>query len=134
MGQYWKPEVRAVNIDPILIGYLNNAPKNQLTKIVAEGQITGDSWQAYASRWAICHLLAHNPNYSARFKTLGVNLMTGQTDSFEAAYAKQVEQISFEYDLFLKNLGNGYRVDLCCWDWQAEAKELTAEGLSLIHI
>ena len=128
MGQYWKPEVRAVNIDPILIGYLNNAPKNQLTKIVAEGQITGDSWQAYASRWAICHLLAHNPNYSARFKTLGVNLMTGQTDSFEAAYAKQVEQISFEYDLFLKNLGNGYRVDLCCWDWQAEAKELTAEG------
>ena len=126
MGQYWKPEVRAVNIDPILIGYLNNAPKNQLAKIVAEGQITGDSWQAYASRWAICYLLAHNPNYAARFKTLGVNLMTGQTDSFEAAYAEQAEKISFEYDLFLQNLGNGYRVDLCCWDWQAKAKELTA--------
>ena len=126
MGQYWKPEVRAVNIDPILIGYLNNAPKNQLAKIVAEGQITGDSWQAYASRWAICYLLAHNPNYAARFKTLGVNLMTGQTDSFEAAYAEQAEKISFEYDLFLQNLGNGYRVDLCCWDWQTKAKELTA--------
>ena len=128
MGQYWQPNVQAVNIDPILIGYLNNAPKNKLIEIVAEGQITGDSWQAYASRWAICYLLANNPNYADRFKTLGVNLMTGQADSFETAYAKQIEQISFEYDLFLQNLGNGYRVDLCCWDWQAEVKELTAEN------
>ena len=128
MGQYWKQGVRAVNIDPIVIGYLKNAPQSKLADIVAEGQITGDSWQAYASRWAICYLLANNPNYAARFKTLGINLMTGQADSLEEAYAKQLKQISFEYELFLQHLGNGYRVDLCRWDWQTEAKGLTAEG------
>ena len=54
-------------------------------------------------------LLANNPNYAARFKTLGIDLMTDQADSLEAAFANQLKQMSFEYDLFLKNLGNGYR-------------------------
>lgn len=126
LGQYWQPTVKGVSIDPIVVSYLRNAPENKLTDIVAAGQITGDSWQAYAWRWAICHLLASNPNYAGRFKTLGINLMTGREDSLESAFENQLEQMSFEYDLFLKNLGNGYRVDLCSWDWKTMSKKLTA--------
>ena len=126
LGQYWQPNNQEVSIDPVVVSYLKNLPANKLTDIVAKGQITGDSWQAYATRWAICHLLANNPNYAARFKTLGINLMTDQTDSLETAFANQLEQMSFEYDLFLQNLGNGYRVDFCSWDWKTTPKKLTA--------
>jgi len=118
MGQYWKPGELAVNIDSVVINYLTNAKPKKLADIVKPGQITGDSWQAYAWRWALCHLLASNPNYSKRFKTLGLNMMAGKEDSFEAAYGKVAENISFEYDQFVKNFGNGYRVDLCSWEWK----------------
>ena len=125
VGQYWRPDVQGVNIDPVEVSYLKNSSEIKLVDIVAANQITGDSWQAYASRWAICYLLANNPNYATRFKILGINLMTGQVDSLESAFKDPLEQMSFEYDLFLKNLGNGYRVDLCSWDWKTVAKELT---------
>ncbi|MDG1874727.1 MAG: hypothetical protein P8J27_12500 [Mariniblastus sp.] len=118
MGQYWKPGELAVNIDSVVITYLTSAKPKKMADIIAAGQITGDSWQAYAWRWALCHLLASNPNYSRRFKKLGMNLMAGKPDSFEAAYGKVADKISFEYDQFVRNFGNGYRVDLCAWEWK----------------
>ncbi len=129
MGQYWKPNQKAVDINPIVIRYLQNAKPKRMTEIVAAGQITGDSWQAYAWRWALCHLLASNPNYAKRFKQLGLNLMNQQNnDSFDNAFGPVAEHISFEYDQFVQNLGNGYRVDLCVWDWKTPAKKLSASG------
>ena len=74
LGQYWKEGELGVDIEPLVIDYLTHAPPKKLKDIVAVGQVTGDSWKAYAWRWALCHLLAHNPNYSRRFKRLGMNL------------------------------------------------------------
>ncbi len=126
MGQYWKPDQLAVDINPEVIRYLQNAKPKKMAAIVAAGQITGDSWQAYAWRWALCHLLANNPNYSKRFKTLGLNLMTERNDdSFTNAFGPVAANISFEYDQFVENFGNGYRVDLCVWDWRTPAKPLS---------
>ena len=126
MGQYWKPNQRAVDINPGVIGYLQNAAPKKMEAIVAAGQITGDSWQAYAWRWALCHLLANNPNYSKRFKSLGLNLMAKRNnDSFTNAFGPVADNISFEYDQFVENFGNGYRVDLCAWDWETHAKKLS---------
>ena len=118
MGQYWKPDQLAVDINPAVINYLTNAEPKKMSAIVAAGQITGDSWQAYSWRWALCHLLASNPNYSKRFKKLGINLMAEQEDSFTRAYGDVALEISFEYDQFVQNFGNGYRVDLCSWEWK----------------
>ena len=128
MGQYWIPGETAVNIDPVVIYYLVNSPQKSLASIVAAGQITGDSWQAYAWRWALCYMLASNPNYDRRFKKLGMNLMSGGNDSFEAAFGKVKDQISFEYDFFVKHLGNGYRSDLCAWDWNVKCSNLSSSG------
>jgi len=126
MGQYWKPDQLAVDINPAVIRYLQNAKPKKMADIVAAGQITGDSWQAYAWRWALCHLLASNPNYAKRFKTLGLNLMTKRNkDSFTNAFGPVADNISFEYDQFVQNFGNGYRVDLCVWDWQTPSKPLS---------
>lgn len=120
MGQYWKAGERAVNIDPVVADYLaKSQPKKQLLEIVAAGQVTGDSWQAYAWRWALCHLLANNPNYSGQFKRLGIAMMKKLPESFESAYGGVAQEISFEYDQFVRHVANGYRADLCAWQWNA---------------
>lgn len=118
MGQYWKEGELAVNIDPVVADFLHQAdPKKELLEIVEAGQVTGDSWQAYAWRWALCHLLANNPNYNEQFRGLGIAMMSGQPDTFESAYGQVAPQISFEYAQFVQHVANGYRVDLCAWQW-----------------
>ena len=125
MGQYWKKGNLAVDISPGVAQYLSTAEPKKLKDIVALGQKTGDSWQAYSWRWALCHLLASNPNYSKRFKTLGINLMKKRNDSFDQAFGAYAKEISFEYDQFIENFGNGYRADLCAWDWSVKPKKLS---------
>ena len=125
MGAYWKQGQLEVDIQPGVINYLTNAPPKKMLDIVAAGQVTGDSWQAYAWRWALCHLLANNPNYSDRLKGLGVAMMSGRKASFEATYGDVAENISFEYDQFVKNFGNGYRADLSAWQWNVKARKLS---------
>lgn len=123
LGQYWKAGELAVNIDPVVADYLAQSEPKKMLDIVAAGQVTGDSWQAYAWRWALCYLLANNPNYNGQFKQLGVAMMSGKPDTFESAYGAVAQQISFEYDLFVKHVHNGYRADLCAWQWN---KKFTA--------
>jgi len=114
MGNYWRPKDVSVNIDPVVIDYLTSAPRKSMVEIVNEEQITGDSWQAYAWRWALCHLLVNNSNYGSRFKKLGINLMKRQAeDSFYDAFGEDENKLAFEYDQFLENVSNGYRVGLC---------------------
>ena len=127
MGAYWKQGQLAVDIQPGVIRYLTNAKPKKMLDIVAAGQVTGDSWQAYAWRWALCHLLANNKNYSNRLKGLGVAMMSGKTASFEATYGDVAQHISFEYDQFVKNFGNGYRADLAAWQWDVKPKRLSGK-------
>ncbi len=124
IGQYWEPNQQAVQIDPVVIEYLTSNQKKKMQEIIAAGQITGDSWKAYAWRWALCHLLIHNPNYSRRFRDLGMNMMAEKTDSFDRAFGKVADQIAFEYDQFVSNFDNGYRADLCAWQWCDDARAI----------
>jgi hypothetical protein len=159
MGNYWKGDELAVDIPPAAVYYLRTSPAKSMSEIVAAGQITGDSWEAYQWRWALCYLLANNPNYARQFKGLGIALMTGAANenagrlvpsrqpapqisegrlvpsrrsapeaSFESAYGHVAPQIAFEYDQFLKNLDNGYRVDLCAWQWDKKFVPLQASS------
>lgn len=127
MGAYWKEGQLEVDIQPGVIHYLTNAKPKTMADIVAAGQVTGDSWQAYAWRWALCHLLANNKNYSNRLKGLGMAMMSGKKASFEATYGDVAQHISFEYDQFVKNFGNGYRADLAAWQWDVKPKRLSGK-------
>ncbi len=60
--------------------------------------------------------------------------MAGGNDSFENAFGKFSDNISFEYDQFVKNFGNGYRVDLCAWDWSVAASNLNSNGRTKTEI
>lgn len=122
MGQYWRQGDKSVNAHEVVIDYLRKAEPKSLNEIVNGVERTGDSWENYAWRWALCHLLANNPNYSARFRPLGLGLLTKSDMTFESTYGSMAKEISFEYLHFLKHVDQGYRVDLCHWDWKAKFK------------
>ncbi len=129
MGQYWKKvpkkgEPMVVNCDDYVLNYIRKSEPKSLRDIVDRNEKTGDSWQAYSWRWALCHLLASNPNYSPRFHSLGLGLLNKKNVSFEGTYGAMADEISFEYKFFLQHLDKDYRVDLCSWDWKAKFKKL----------
>ena len=101
------------------IRYLRSLKPPPLKTLTRTGE-TSDGWPQYAQRWALCHLLANNPNYGQRFRTLGFSLL-GQRPgaSYLAFFGTMNREIEFEYKVFLRNLENGYRVDLCHWDWKS---------------
>lgn len=130
LGNYWKEGETAVDVEPGVMGYLQRTqPKRRLLEIAVPGRTPSGTWQDYAWRWALCHMLANNPNYSDRFKPLAIALMEGQPDvSFESVYGPVAKQVSFEYDQFLRHVGNGYRADLAAWPWKARFRKLPAGG------
>lgn len=127
LGNYWKEGESAVDVEPAVMGYLQQArPKRRLLEIAVPGRAPSGTWQDYAWRWALCHMLAHNPNYSDRFKPLAIALMEEQPGvSFESVYGPVAKEISFEYDQFLETVGNGFRADLTAWPWRARFAPLT---------
>ena len=128
LGQYWKEKEDGVSIHEGVLQFLKSQEPKELTEIVAPGQQTGDSWQNYSWRWALCHLLAANPNYASRFKPLGLALLNDQHASFELVYGPMAKEINFEYHFFLQHLDQGFRADLCSWDWRAKFQKLKGSG------
>jgi len=124
MGMYWKKGDSSVNANPIAIDYLKKSEPKSLNEIVNGQETTGDSWQNYAWRWALCHLLANNTNYQKRFRPLGLALLQKKATSFEQVYGSMADEIIFEYLLFLENMQTGYRMDLCSWNWKARPRVL----------
>jgi len=121
LGNYWQEGEAAVDIEPVVMAYLRQArPKRGLLEIAVPGRTPPGTWQDYAWRWALCHMLAFNPNYADRFKPLAIGLMEERSGvSFESVYGPVAKQVSFEYDQFLRRVGNGYRADLTAWQWKA---------------
>ena len=121
VGKYWADGEKGVNASQYVIDYLRSHPPKPLMEIVNNPlEQTGDSWQNYAWRWALCHLLGFNENYTKRFKPLGLALLADQNISFAKVYGSQAQEIEFEYLQFLEHLSRGYRCDLCSWDWQTK--------------
>lgn len=134
LGKYWRDKDESVQLDPHVLKYLTTSELKQLTEITASGQQTGDGWQNYAWRWALCQLLSTNPNYSSRFKPLGMGLLNNQKTRFEDVYGPMGKEISFEYEFFLKHLTQGYRCDLCAWDWKTKCTRLRGTGTAQVKV
>ena len=128
MGHYWVDGDSAVRADAREIEFLRARSPRSLADALSPEQGTGDSWQNYATRWALCHFLAHAPNYSTHFVALGRGLLTGQDLSFEHVYGARARELSFEYQFFLEHISPGYRVDRCVWDWSKTSTGLRPGG------
>ncbi len=118
MGQYWREKDFSVKIHDGVVQYLRENKIKSLNGIVNNAERTGDSWQNYAWRWALCHLLANNPNYAAKFRPLGLDILLERPNSFEQAYGDMAREITFEYKFFIANMSNGFRNDLVAIDWK----------------
>ena len=137
MGRYWaNHNDRSVRADRGAIQYLRQITPTPVKTLTQTGQ-TSDGWKNYAQRWALCHLLANNPNYGQRFRTLGLSLMSGRRGSgYQSFFRTMDREINFEYQVFLKTLETGYRVDLCAWDWKTrfrparEGRQVTVQVLA----
>jgi len=132
LGQFWQEGERGVQVKQHMLDYLHSLPGLSAREIVADDAAdgeakgnaqTGDSWQAYARRWALCHLLVNNENYAGRFRALGLNYLTGAKPRFEEVFASQLDEIDFELREFTAHVGQGYRADLCRWDWQRKFQD-----------
>ena len=136
LGNYWKDGDRAIDLPAPVIAYLQSvSPKRRLLEIAVPGRAVADTWQDYAWRWALCHLLANNPNYANRFVPLAIGLMEERPGvSFEGVYGPVAREVSFEYDQFLATLGNGYRSDLTAWPWQAKFQRLSDSGEAVVKV
>lgn len=129
MGNYWVEDDPRVNCPEAVVAYIHGTAPKSLNDIVNSNEQTGDSWQNYAWRWALCHLLANNPNYRDRFRPLGLAFLTGKRASFEGTYGAMAREISFEYLFFLKHFDIGYRADLIAWDWKTRYRVPRGTGV-----
>jgi hypothetical protein len=134
MGAYWDPKDPSVNCGEVIVRYIRKSEPKTLNEIINSPETTGDSWQNYAWRWALCHLLANNENYRQRFRPLGLALLQKKNTSFERVYGSMAKEISFEYLFFLNHLERGLRVDLCSWDWKAKYTRPRRNGSLLSKI
>jgi len=73
--------------------------------------------QQYAWSWLTCHLLYHNPNYQARFESLGRAYLAERQERFGELFGPIAKELAFEYEFTLQRFEPGYRVDLCAWEW-----------------
>jgi hypothetical protein len=129
VGNYWVENDKSVTADPRIIEYLKSQEPRPLNHIVNNPlETTGDSWQNYAWRWALCHLLGFNENYTKRFKPLGLALLAEQNVDFWQIYGEQSQEIEFEYRQFLKDMESGYRCDLASWDWKTKFQMLRGDA------
>jgi len=133
MGRYYRDEdgkpKPGVHCPPFTARLLRRMKPKPVAEIIAAKQVTGNGWKAYTRRWALCHLLAHNPNYSDRFRTLGIALMTrNRRVNFRRLYGSRMQELEFEYRFFVKHVEPGFRVGLCAWDWTAKHERLPADN------
>lgn len=124
LGKYWRDNDDGVHIDALVLRYLKSTRPRELVEITSKAHTTGDSWQNYSWRWALCHLLSTNPNYAARFKPLGMALLNDRDTDFDDVYGSMSKEIEFEYRFFLEHLDQGFRCDLCAWDWKSKAQRV----------
>lgn len=125
MGNFWDENDPTVTAPDYVINYLRRSEPLSLRELTDPKNRTGDGWQNYAWRWALCHMLANNPNYAARFRVLGLAMLTNKPNAtFAKTFGRMREELEFEYRFFLKHLGRGFDAGACAWDWKTKFKSL----------
>ena len=135
MGNYWIDGQTTVNCPPWVVDYLKKSLPRSVAEIVRDTKGTGDGWQKYARRWALCHMLAFNSNYADRFRPLGLSLLTqARGASFQRTYGTKMAELEFEYRYFLQNMNKGLDVDRIRWDWKTRFRPLSKSRSTLVSV
>jgi hypothetical protein len=123
LGNYWVEDDTTVTAPDYVIQYLKRSPRKSLEEITDSRQRTGDGWQNYTWRWALCHFLVNNSNYYDRFRPMGVGFLTGRSSTFDRTFASKMKELEFEFEFFVDHLQRGFDVGRCVWNWKARYRE-----------
>ncbi len=118
MGHYWVEGVKGVNTLPHVIRYLRRCPPRKLESLIVNDEQRGGKWEDYCWWWFLSYFLDNNANYYARFRSFGRQVLGGQKITFQDVFGPQMKELDFEFRFSFKHLEQGYRVDLCSWDWK----------------
>lgn len=80
--------------------------------------------QSYSWSWLACHMLHENPNYQSRFHSLGIGYVTNRPDSRRNLFEALSKEMDFEFRFMIDRLDDGFRPDLCYWDWNKRFRPL----------
>ena len=123
LGNYWVEDDTTVTAPDYVIQYLKRSPRKSLEEITNNRQRTGDGWQNYSWRWALCHFMVNNSNYYDRFRPMGVGFLTGRPSTFGRSFASKMKELKFEFEFFVDHLQRGFDVGRCVWNWKAKYRE-----------
>jgi len=119
MGHYWIEGQKGVHVPPVVIKFLRKTQPRAMESLIANDTGLGGTWQDYCWWWFLCHLLENNENYTAQFRFLGRQvLIKNEKLTFQDVFGPRIKELEFEFRFFLEHLENGYRVDLCSWNWK----------------
>lgn len=124
MGSHWVEGETKVTAPRYVTEYLRRSERRSVAEITKGETARVGSWQNYAWRWALCHLLANNKNYARKFRPLGLSMLSRRKGSFSATYGNQMRELEFEYDFFLRHVQPGFDVSRCSWDWDTRFRKL----------
>lgn len=97
-----------------------------------DDQMVRNAKESYYWSWALCYFLSHHPSYEQRFYLLGQNLLAGRRISLAKSFLAVRDRLNFEFELFIKQIDQGYRVDLTAWDWdQTIRKDFASHGVTV---
>ncbi|NLF09903.1 MAG: hypothetical protein GX594_18280, partial [Pirellulaceae bacterium] len=131
MGHYWKQGVKGVNVPDHVIRFLRNDKTRPLESLIDNEEKTGGSWEDYCWWWMLGHLMDNNPNYYAQYRSFGRMVLAGKQITFQDVFGPIAKELDFELRLFRQNLQNGYRVDLCYWDWKKKFTDRLPSGRAM---
>ena len=138
LGLYFDADSRGVQIDPVVVEFLRSTPPKTVAQIIADVQTTGDSWQQYAWRWAVCHFLSFNQNFRRRFKKLGTRLMADHNLAtedptgnalFDRTFLRQRERLDFEFAHFIDRLDNGVDASAMRIHWDLTPRPISRQDV-----
>jgi hypothetical protein len=82
--------------------------------------------QTYAWSWLACHMLDENPNFQTRFRCLGESYLNNRADSRGNLFDALAHEMEFEFRFMVDRIADGYRVDLCRWDWNKRFRPINS--------
>jgi hypothetical protein len=118
MGHYWEKGVKGVNTLPHVIYYLRQCPPRKLETLIVNDEARGGKWEDYCWWWFLCYFLDNNANYWQRYRDFGKRVLAHQNVTFQDVFARDMKELDFEFRFALAHLQQGFRIDLCSWDWK----------------
>jgi len=131
MGHYWEEGAKGVNVPPQVIRFLRSSKPRPLESLIDNEEKTGGSWEDYCWWWMLGHLMDNNPNYYAQYRAFGRMVLAGKQITFQDVFGPRAKELDFELRFFRQNLQNGYRVDLCSWDWKQKFTDRPAANRAM---